>query len=480
MAIVSSTSTGTSFISGLVSGIDTTTLIQAALDAKLAPKKRLDDQISKNTNKITAFKALQTQTESLRTALGKLKTDLVIANAFSGKAATYASSNSAVSASSILSASVSSSAQSGSYNVVVNSTAKAFTAQSTVSAGSISTALGYTGTFDIGAAGKTAATINVTPSMTLQEVAAAINNTSSTSGVAADLLQTAPGQYSLIIRGTETNKAVTVSNITGDNVLQNLNMTDAGGTFLSATAAAPASITINNTTVTSDSNTFSNVLTGVTLNVANADPATTITVNVVTDTASPKLAIEDFVAKYNTLRSSIDTYRKVGENGVVDAGAYLYNESLNTSLAQLMNSLVVGTYGNSSVYNGLSALGITLDGSGKLNIDNAKLTSALANNYNDVRQVFETNGSFAGFADTAYTLLDDYSNVTTGNIAKTLEIYQTRNTEMTKKADEITTRVEAYQQELINKYAKMETKIKAAETLKKQILAILEGSTQPR
>jgi flagellar hook-associated protein 2 len=588
MAQLSISSSGTTFLSGTVSGIDTQSLIQNAVNVKLLPRKRIDDTVSANTNKITAYQSLQTQANALKAAFAKLQTDPVLGNVFAGRQATYTSSNPSITPASVLSATVTSSALSGNHTVIVNSTAKAFAAQATLSQSSTSTALGFSGSFDIGEAGKTATTINVTSSSTLQDIANAINATTATSGTSADILQTSPGQYQLVIRGADTAKAVTVSNITGTNVLQNLGVTNGAGAFTNITQPpTQASITLDGSTVLSDSNKFSNVLSGLTIDVVSAAPGTTINVTVGNDTAGVKAAIQGVIDTYNTLKTNIDALKKVGDDGTVDPKAYLFNENLNTSLANNIRSLVTGSYGSSSSYNGLSSLGITLDADGKLVMDSSKLDTALANNFNDVMAVFATNTKFSaysdlqssatsglgltgsfkigeagktaatinvtgsttltglrdainatsgttgvtasisqlssgefritisgttdsaavqvtsitgtdvltslgltssagtftnntstvGLANTATNILDSFGNTSSGSLANAINGLTSTNATLKTKSDAIKTQVDAYQLQLINKYAKLEALIQGANTVKAQIKAILTGTS---
>lgn len=473
-------SAGTTFFSGTFSGIDTQALIENAVNAKLLPRKRLDDRVAVNVNKITAFQKLQTQSNALKAAFDKLKSDLVIPNTFQNKSATYASSNPAVTPASVLSVTAGATAQAGNYNIVVNTVAKNFIAEGT-SQTSITTALGFAGSFDIGEDSLTASTITFDANDTIQSLAQKINATTTTSGVSADILQVAPGEFRLVVRGKDTNKAVNVTNISGDNILQNLGLTDAGGTFQNVTQPqSGASITINGTTVTNDSNIFTNVLTGLTINVASASPATTITVTVGNDNAAVKTAIQGIVDAYNALRTSIDEYTKVNADGSVPEGSFLYNDTAASNLKFVLSQTIVGTYGNSSVFNGLRSLGVSIDANNKLVLDGATIDNALKNNFNDVRAVFETNGSFTGIADTASALIDSYANVTTGSIQTLITNMQTLNVDLKRKSDDIKTQVEAFQLELISRYAKLEARMQQADTMKKQILAILEGSTPQR
>ena len=76
MTEVSVSARGTTFLSGGISDLDTQSLIQNAVNAKLLPKKRLLDQVSTNTSKIAAFQKLQTLAEAFKTSLDKLKSDV--------------------------------------------------------------------------------------------------------------------------------------------------------------------------------------------------------------------------------------------------------------------------------------------------------------------------------------------------------------------------------------------------------------------
>lgn len=587
MATIGVSSSGTTFFSGTVSGIDTKSLIENAVNAKLLPRKRLLDLVTKNTNKITGLQKLQTQANALKASFDKLKKDLILPNVFAGKQATYATSNASVTAASVLTATVGSTALAGSNTVVVNSLAKSFVAQGTNQASS-TTALGFTGSFDIGEAGKTAVTINVTNSSTLTDIAAAINATAATSGVNADILQVTPGVYRLVIRGADTAKAVNVTNITGSNVLNSLGVTDGAGVFTDVVQPpVQASVTLNGISVLSDTNKLSNVLTGVTVDLLSASPGTTITINIGNDTDSVKAAIKSVVDNYNTLRQTISDLKKVSADGQVDEKAFLFNEGINTSLGQKISALVSGTYGSSSSYNGLSSIGVTLDASNNLVIDSAKLDGALKNNFNDVKSIFATSAKFSatsnlqssdtsglgytgsfdigeqgktavtinvtggstlqsirnsinaasatsgvsasitqlssgefrlvlsgaddstavqvtnisgtdvltslgltssagvftnntstvGLADTASGDLDIFSNTVTGSLAKAVQAFQSTNTDLTKKSDAIKVKVDAFQEQLIQKYAKLEALIKGADTVKKQIKAILDGTS---
>ncbi len=581
MATLNVSSAGSTFFGGTVSGIDTASLIQNATNARLIPKKRLDDKISANVKKITAYQTLSSKANALKSAFAKLKTDSILGNVFDGKQATYSSSTSTA-ASSILTATVGATAEAGSHSVVVSQIAKAFVAQGAAQ-GSSSTAAGVAGSFTIQEAGKTAVTINYDATASMTTIRDAINAQTTSSGVSASIVQTSPGQYRLVISGADTGQAVTVTPVSGTNILSTFGVTDNGGSFLDIVQAEQqASIIFDGITITNTGNTFTNVVTGVTINALSSTPGTTVTVTVGNNVTAARDAIKTMVENYNTLRKQIDDYKKVSESGEVDPNAALYGEVPNKTLAYDIRRLVTGTYG-AGAYNSLGSLGIKLNASNDLEIDYTKLDASLASNFDSVASIFAVGnkfraasavqtsvttaiGSSSAFtitntstsvstafsfgagatledirnsinastatsgltaeiltlstgqyklvlkgansnqtfsythssgtnilntlgildgsnafttyksaADEFNTLLDGYTNVTTGTFNSVITSIQSTNTDLGKRSDSIKEKTDAYQLTLIDRYARLEAFIKSATTTKNQIKAILNS-----
>ena len=477
---------GTVFFSGTASSLDTQSLITNAVNARLLVKKRYTDQISVNTSKVTAFTSLRTTAMSLKTAVdnlakGTLGTTL---NPFSGTQVTATTSDNSTAAN-ILTATTSTGAQTGTYDVVVNKLAKAFSATSNTQTSAIN-ALGYTGSFDIGEDGKTATTITVTATTTLTDIRNQINASSATSGVKADILQQANGEFKLVISGMDTAKAVTVSNVTGDDVLANLGMTDGSNAFVTANViqqAQQAEFTVNNMLVKSDTNTANNVLTGLSINLKSAAPGTTVTLTVGQNVTGAATQIQTFVNAYNTLQNMIAANKKVGADGTVDKAAYLFGETTNSALGTALSSLITSSFGTGT-YNNLRSIGITLDSTNSLVIDSTVLNKALTDDFAGVQALFSgsaaSGGSgtkVTGLADQMSDLVKQYSDPATGLIQSEINSLQARDATLQTKADAVQQAADQYETYLIGVYAKMESKIKQADILKQQITAILTGST---
>ena len=477
--VVNTSSAGTTYLPGSFSGINTSAIIQNAINARLVPKKHLDTQISGNLNKITAYQALQSQGNQLKGLFDSLKSDLA-GNVFAGKQVTYSSSSSTAPAN-ILSATVTKDALPGSHDVVVRRTAQPFSASGTDQT-SITTPIGLDGTFNIklGATATlhetAAATISITSTDTLQTLRNKINAQSATSGVSADIIQVASSTYRLVIKGSQSAQPVVIENFAGKDVLQAVGLLDTSNNFTNITQTAQeAQITLDGTTITSNTNHFDNLLTGLSLDVTSQDTSTTIKLTVGNNTSGVKSAIQGIVDGYNALLKTINEDQAVNADGTVADTAYLFGEYQNSSFGQRLTQTIAGRFG-SGIYNGLKSLGISINSANELEINDAKLTDAIQNHYDDVRSVFETKGTSVGLADTASALINSYTNFVNGSISVQVRSLQTINADLTQKSDDIQTAVNNYQLELINTYANLEAKLKQADTTKKQILAILDAN----
>ena len=399
-------SSGRTYISGTASGLDTASLIKAAVAQRTQEATTLSATITTNQTKISAYQTLLGQVNDLETALDALKNSAnnvdstnsasaSVQNAFSTKSVTVSSSDSTINASNVLSATATGSTTAGTHTIVVNHIAQTEQVTSSVQ-NSTSTALGYSGSFSLNIDGKTAAAINITAGQNLSDIKDAINAQSTTTGVTADILQTASGSYKLVLSGTDTNKSINVSGVSGDDVLQNLGITDNTGAFVNISQPAQgASITFDNTPITSDTNSFSSILSGLDINLQSAAPNSTITLKIDNNTSGVQTAINNLIKAYNALSDTITANHQVNVDGSVNSSETLYGDSVMNSLGQALNKLIAGSGNNSSqAYNSLGALGLTINGQNHLVISNqTALNNALNNHFADVQSFFASSGS---------------------------------------------------------------------------------------
>jgi flagellar hook-associated protein 2 len=166
--------------------------------------------------------------------------------------------------------------------------------------------------------------------------------------------------------------------------------------------------TVDGLTIYRDSNTVTDVLTGVTLNLQDTfDTDETITVS--SDTDAVKGYINSFIKAYN------DSLDFLGKNALVDpdtkeVGVLAYDNTYRSIINDL-RSMISGTVDGvtNSAYGTLYSIGIETDDNGKLSIaDSEKFQNALDANPDYIGDIFrqEENGIAVKFE----SYLDNYVN----------------------------------------------------------------------
>lgn len=225
--------------------------------------------------------------------------------------------------------------------------------------------------------------VTVAATDTVTEIASKIN--SANAGVSATVLNDAAGER-LLLRSKSTGESFGFElTVTDDDA----NNTDAAGLSRlvagsSTQYAVNAAAMINGAIpVTSSSNTFSNVISGVTLTVAQ-ETTTAVEITVAQDQTVITNAVDSFVAAYNAVNQTLNEATKYDPAtktaGLLQGDATAIG--LQTALRGILQSTTSG-----SAYTRLADIGITQQLGGDLAVDSTKLTTALANGDN-VKNLF--------------------------------------------------------------------------------------------
>ena len=140
-------------------------------------------------------------------------------------------------------------------------------------------------------------------------------------------------------------------------------------------------------TVTKSTNTISDMIPGVTLNLLSADLSKTVRVDVTRDTSAVDKAIQDFVTQYNDLADALreqSTYDTETGDTPPLFGDYL----LQTVQSDLVSTLTNPVSGLPNGFNALASLGVTQDTTGHLQVNDSQLSAALTNHMDDVAKIF--------------------------------------------------------------------------------------------
>lgn len=204
-------------------------------------------------------------------------------------------------------------------------------------------------------------------------------------------------------------------NITGSN-----GPFSGGGTVVQA--AADASFTVNGLPLTRSSNTVSDVISGVTLSLLKEGGASsTVTVN--KDTSSVKDNIKKLVDTYNGVAKLVADQFTL--NGSTGRQGVLAGDSTARAAVSRLRAAFNGPSGLDGSIRSLSDLGIRFQRDGSLQLDEAKLSSALSTDPEAVQKLFlkSENGIGKRIPDAVDSLIDSVSGAITARqngITKTL------------------------------------------------------------
>ena len=205
---------------------------------------------------------------------------------------------------------------------------------------------------------------------TLAEAAKAINETADL-GVQATLVRS-NGAVNLVLTSEESGVA--------NGFAYALNGSQANTTELSAAQDARlrmgGSFGSGGIELTSSSNTFDNVIDGVSLTVSKMHKTgdAALTLDIAQDKAGTKTKVQSFVDAFNTLMSSFDTLTASG--GESAKRGVLAGDSSIRSIESRLNGLLRTDFGGTSLID----FGISADRNGKLTIDSKRFEAAVANN----------------------------------------------------------------------------------------------------
>jgi flagellar hook-associated protein 2 len=347
---------GMSVSTGLVSGIDYDTMISQLMQVEANPQTLLKQQLSATNADATAYRAVNTRFDALRTAAAAL-TD---ATAWNATKAT--SSSTTVTATSLPTAAA------GSVTFTVDTLAathSVFSAGTWASGATVLDAANPTSiTISDSDGDRAATTVTVPAGKTLAEAAKLI--TDSTAGVSAIVVNTGQGaRLQITSKQSGADGAFTVSGGVAVNPL---------------TTGTDAQLTVGGTggyKVTSASNTFTDLMPGTTLTVAEAGK--TATVSVSSDPSAVASKVQSLVDAANALQSAITSYTDAKSTSAILKG--------DTTLRGLSNQIMSVV---STAVGGVSAstVGIQLNRDGTFAFDKAAFTTALAADPAKVQKVF--------------------------------------------------------------------------------------------
>ncbi len=397
------------------SGVDQ--LVAMYVQSISQPVVNMQSQVSQINSLVSVYQSLKSKLQALQSQANSLA---AVGTLNPLSAETVASSNS-----SIVTATAETSATPGTHSILVTQLAKNDTLVSnefTQSNTDISTATGAgTDTFSVTVNG-TATNINVavnsgdTNSTVLSNMASAVN--AANIGVTASVVDDTSSTARLVLQSKTSGSAnaIGVADVTGtlaastgwtSSVIsqRTAETSTTAGYVNSSTSSLDANFALDGVQIVRGSNSVSDVLTCVTLNLASTQLATDnpVTLTVGADTNSVQSTVQNFISAYNSAVSELNsdiadtTSTDSSGNTTVTRGA-LAGDMTFMNLQLSLQSMVVGQVGSaqSGNPNNLSQIGITLGSDGTLSISNqSAFNNAVTSNPQSVIDLFNSSSGVA-------------------------------------------------------------------------------------
>lgn len=417
--------------------LDVNSIVSQLMTVERQPINKLNVKEASYQTKLSAYGSIKGALANFQTAMQGL-----------GSASKFTNLDAISSDDTIFSATASSIAVAGTYSVEVTSLAQA---QKLVAAGQSSStaAIGngtattvtfdfgtinggtldpitkkYTGVMSFGSNGNGTKSITIDSSNnSLQGIRDAIN--AAKIGVTATIINdggASPYRLALSSDNMGVSNSLKIS-VSGEANLTNLLAHDPAATqnLSEDVTAKNSEFKVNGVSVSKASNSVSDVIQGVTLNLKKITTTPT-TVTVAHDNASVSNSVSGFVKAYNDLSK---TLRDISAyNPATKQAAILQGDSTVRSLqSQLRNMLGSPVTGTSGALTTLSQIGISFQKDGSLGLDNAKLNNAITNNVGDIASLFAAAGKGT---DSLVTYNSATSNTEAGSYAVNVTQIATR------------------------------------------------------
>jgi flagellar hook-associated protein 2 len=470
----SSTSTSSASVSstnflttlGAGSGIDTKSLATNLAQAEINPRKDvINTKITKTEARISGYGALKYALSDLKTAFEKLK-----------NASDFSAIKPSISQTSAFGVTTDATAAPGDYSVNITQVAQA-TRWASAAIPSTTTNLNGGQSFSLTFSSAPSNPITVSAD-TPAGVIAAVNAQTETTGISAQLIKSGTGT-TIVFTGKEgASNDFSVSSTASALTLQSTALQ----------IAQDAQLSINGIDITNDSNTLSDVLPGVTLNLYAATTGSA-KLGLNQETSTIKDNIKALVTSYNTFSDSLGVLGD-SKSTVEQYGGALAGDSLLGRIKSQVRSLVTGDYAlhpdasttsNPNVSAAWQA-GLSFDRNGKLTLDETKLDSALKNHPTEVMTLFSAGKNNlsvystedAGLAGTAVRSIDAMIRSTgliteqTNNATKQVTAYKD---ELTKLDD----RMQALLNRYLQQFSAMDSIVGNSNSLKTSLKSSFDG-----
>lgn len=389
---------------GIGSGLDVSSIVTGLMSVERRPLDLVTQQKTDYQSQVSAYGTLKSALSTFQTSVSALST----ASKFNAQTVTSANT-------SVFTATANGSATIGDYAVTVSQLAKS---QKLASVGfaATSTVVG-TGTLTISFGDYVPASIlpvvaeSFTANAAKSDVTITIDSSNNTLAGVRDAINAANSSVSAtIVNNGTSNQLVITSKDTGEVNSLKISVTDLGDSNntdavgLSQLAYDPLAAGIKNMTkvqteqnallnvdgidVVKASNSVSDVISGVTLNLLTTS-GSAVNLGVASNQDSVKASVTAFVDAYNKLDTTLRNLTKYDSTGK-SSGVLLGDATARSVIGQI-KSVMTKTIASAGTLTSLSQIGVGFKRDGQLALDSTKLTSAMSANFTDIATLFTTS-----------------------------------------------------------------------------------------
>ncbi|MCL2541327.1 MAG: flagellar filament capping protein FliD [Nocardioidaceae bacterium] len=430
-----SSANGSQFqFSGIVSGLDTTSIISQLMAVESQPQTNLKNAVAAQQNQVSTL-------QSINAALVALSSQADTFN--SGSTWTQLT---ATSSSSAVTVAATSAAPQGSLSMTVGTLASAAQLGFTTPHALTDVVATPGSSLDVTLTDGTTASV-ATGDGTLSSVISALNGLKDPSGkpqLVASAVNVGGGQVQLLVSAASTGAG-------------SLSISDAGGasffSAVTASAGSNASLTLGaGITATSTTNTFTDLLPGVTVTLGGGTPTgQPIALNITDDGSSRANGVNQFVSSINSLFTTIQSttaYGVVGSDGTVSGGGALPGDlDLSSVVGNLVNTIFPP--GNTT----MATLGLDVDKTGALTFDQSKFEAAYQADPAGTQQ------SIMDWVKRVQTVSDNASLPSSGTLSQSIQGMNDQIAQENSSIADWDTRLQLKQQQLETMYTNLETQL---------------------
>lgn len=461
---------------GVGSGLDVNSIVSQLVALEKQPLTVLQTKASSLQTKLSAYGTIKSQMSSLQDASANLL------NNSAWQTKTFTSNNS-----SAVTGTATENALATSFSVKVVDLAQA----QSVRTGAVATgsAIGSDGTLAI-QLGEWAGSAFTEGSSSA--VSVSITSTDTMSDIAGKINQAGAGVTALVVRSGTEERLMIRGNSTGNEAGFRIQASDGSNTPITdgttgvgklaydtngvsmygmtqTQSALNANVEIDGIAVSSATNTVSDAVPGITLNLL-ATTSTAAQVTVGADTATAKSNIEAFQKAYNTLSATLASMTSY--NAASKSAGALQGDSTAVGLQNVLRSMLGASGPSGNSFGRLSDVGLELQRDGSLSLNTTKMTSSLSN-LSSLQSFFDadsgstvTDGMARRMRDFVRTAVSIDGNIDNRN--KALKSAIDRNE---KEQDTVSSRIARTETRLYAQYSRLDASMASLSSLSSFVTA---------